>query len=85
MEKMFFLLFLINNVAIIPYKRPFFFFPPNILGIPCPEAVMGWHKVMERGCMTPQINALLPCRYHQAGTPQTPTPLTCLASPCVQE
>ena len=37
MEEMLFLLFLINNVAIIPYR---FFFFLNILGIPCPEVAV---------------------------------------------
>lgn len=43
MEKMLFLLFLINNIAIIPYKQPYFIFFLNLLGIP--EAVASFPEV----------------------------------------
>lgn len=49
MEEMLLLLFLINNVSIIPYKPTdfFFFFSPDVLGIPCPVAVIGLVEVTE--------------------------------------
>lgn len=59
-EEMLFLLFLINNVAIIPYSIPPPAPPLHILGVACPEVVVWWKGAAWHHGLVPCSPATLP-------------------------